>query len=171
MASMGSLPCLNTGTFRAKSCGENSDDKVIHTVEINMVTLVVEIKSSEISSDELDKETRSSDGLQPKQEDLSCVHALNGLHLHEIHVVPNVHQTCCRSEAGGRSSTRSRKLPEEAKYHQLMCSDELYKFCDGTLTSVRMVLHDIASNLRMEYFLKRQCSERDRTRSRIMIKK
>ncbi|GKB26357.1 hypothetical protein Tco_0865758 [Tanacetum coccineum] len=52
-----------------------------------------------------------------------------------------------------------------------MCSDELYMFCDGTLTSIRMVLHDIASNLRMEYFPKRRCSERDMTRSRIMIKK
>ncbi|GJR51876.1 hypothetical protein Tco_1402397, partial [Tanacetum coccineum] len=63
---------------------------VIHTIEIDMVTLVVEIKSSEMSSDKLDKETGSSDGLQPKQADLSCVHALNGLHSHEIRVVPNV---------------------------------------------------------------------------------
>ncbi|GJR51877.1 hypothetical protein Tco_1402398 [Tanacetum coccineum] len=52
-----------------------------------------------------------------------------------------------------------------------MRSDEFYKFCDGTLTSVRIVLHDIASNLRMEYFPKRRCSERDMIRSRIMIKK
>ncbi|GJS21390.1 hypothetical protein Tco_0450022 [Tanacetum coccineum] len=34
-----------------------------------------------------DKETGSSDRLQPKQADLSCVHALNELHLHEIRVV------------------------------------------------------------------------------------
>ncbi|GKD28737.1 hypothetical protein Tco_1239515, partial [Tanacetum coccineum] len=53
-----------------------------------MVTLVVEIESSEMSSDELDKETGSSDGLQPKQADLSCVHALNGLHSHEIRIIP-----------------------------------------------------------------------------------
>ncbi|GJS77252.1 hypothetical protein Tco_0727133 [Tanacetum coccineum] len=52
-----------------------------------------------------------------------------------------------------------------------MRSDELYKFYDKMLTSVRMVLHDIASNLRMVYFPKRRCSERDKTRSRIMIKK
>ncbi|GJV86175.1 hypothetical protein Tco_1526073 [Tanacetum coccineum] len=44
-------------------------------------------------------------------------------------------------------------------------------FYDGTLTSVKMVLHDIAYNLRMEYFPKRRCSEQGRTRSRIMIKK
>ncbi|GKF91130.1 hypothetical protein Tco_0274831, partial [Tanacetum coccineum] len=30
---------------------------------------------------------------------------------------------------------------------RLIRSDELYKFCDGTLTSVRRVLHDIASSL------------------------
>nr|GEZ73410.1 hypothetical protein [Tanacetum cinerariifolium] len=54
-------------------------DKVIHTV--------VGIESFGMSSDEFDNETESSDGLQPKQADLSCVHALNVLHLHEIRVV------------------------------------------------------------------------------------
>nr|GEZ11685.1 hypothetical protein [Tanacetum cinerariifolium] len=63
-------------------------DKVIHTVEIDIVKLVVEIKSFRMSSDEFNKETESSDRLQPKQADLSCVHALNKLHLHEIRVVP-----------------------------------------------------------------------------------
>ncbi|GKE56368.1 hypothetical protein Tco_1495553 [Tanacetum coccineum] len=67
-------------------------DKVNHAVETNMVKLVVEIESFGISADELDKETRSFDGLQPKQADLSCVHALNEPHLHEIHVVPNKHE-------------------------------------------------------------------------------
>ncbi|GJV92555.1 hypothetical protein Tco_1540368 [Tanacetum coccineum] len=66
-------------------------DKVIHTVETDIVKLVVEIKSFDMSSDEFDKETRSSDGLQPKQADLSCVYALNEFHLHEIRVIPNVH--------------------------------------------------------------------------------
>ncbi|GJY94510.1 hypothetical protein Tco_0510871 [Tanacetum coccineum] len=45
-------------------------------------------ENSDCCLDEFDKETGSSDGLQPKQADLSCVHALNELHLHEIHVVP-----------------------------------------------------------------------------------
>nr|GEX66124.1 hypothetical protein [Tanacetum cinerariifolium] len=67
-------------------------DKVIHTAKIDMVKLVVEIKSFGMSDDELDKETGSSDGLQPKQADLSCVHALNEPHLHEIHVVPSKHK-------------------------------------------------------------------------------
>ncbi|GKD88165.1 hypothetical protein Tco_1363672 [Tanacetum coccineum] len=64
-------------------------DKVIHT---DIVKLVVEIKSFGMSSDEFDKETGSSDGLQPKQADLSSVHALNELHLHEIRVVPSKHE-------------------------------------------------------------------------------
>ncbi|GJT45582.1 hypothetical protein Tco_0954297 [Tanacetum coccineum] len=64
-------------------------DKVIHTVETDMVKLEVEIECFGMSFDEFDKETRSSDGLQPKQADLSCVHALNEPHLHEIHVFPS----------------------------------------------------------------------------------
>ncbi|GKA47237.1 hypothetical protein Tco_0740120 [Tanacetum coccineum] len=67
-------------------------DKVIHTMKTDIVKLVVETKSFGMSSDEFNKETGSSDGLQPKQEDLSCVHALNELHLHEIHVVPSKHE-------------------------------------------------------------------------------
>ncbi|GJW98531.1 hypothetical protein Tco_0180339 [Tanacetum coccineum] len=51
-----------------------------------------------------------------------------------------------------------------------MCSDELYKFSDGRLTSVRSVLHDIASNVRMDYLPKRRWSNLDKQRSRIMIK-
>ncbi|GKF04704.1 hypothetical protein Tco_0035372 [Tanacetum coccineum] len=67
-------------------------DKVIHTVETDIVKLVVEIESFGVSSDEFEKDTGSSDGLQPKQADLSCVHALNEPHLHGIHVVPNKHE-------------------------------------------------------------------------------
>ncbi|GJQ89708.1 hypothetical protein Tco_0000847 [Tanacetum coccineum] len=67
-------------------------DKVIHTVETDIVKLVVEIESFDMSSDEFDKETGSSNGLQPKQANLSCVHALNELHLHEIRVVPSKHE-------------------------------------------------------------------------------
>nr|GFB26187.1 hypothetical protein [Tanacetum cinerariifolium] len=42
-------------------------DKVSHTKEIDIVKLVVEIKSFGMSADESDKETGSSDGLQPKK--------------------------------------------------------------------------------------------------------
>nr|GFA54990.1 hypothetical protein [Tanacetum cinerariifolium] len=38
-----------------------------------------------------DKETGSSDGLQPNQPKLSYVHAFNKQHLHETHVVPSTH--------------------------------------------------------------------------------
>ncbi|GKE66431.1 hypothetical protein Tco_1520592 [Tanacetum coccineum] len=54
--------------------------------------------------------------------------------------------------------------------NRLMRSDELYKFCDGTLSTVRRVLHDIASSLEMDYLLKIRWSKLDRKRSRIMIK-
>nr|GFC18274.1 hypothetical protein [Tanacetum cinerariifolium] len=62
-------------------------DKVIHTAKTDMMKVVVEIECFDISFDEFDKETRSSDGLQPKQADLSCVRALNEHNLHEIYVV------------------------------------------------------------------------------------
>ncbi|GKF95418.1 hypothetical protein Tco_0288153, partial [Tanacetum coccineum] len=65
MASMGLSPCLNTRTVRP---------------DFGM------------SSDKFDKETGSSDGLQPKQADLSCAHVLNELHLHEIRVLPSKHE-------------------------------------------------------------------------------
>nr|GEU51661.1 hypothetical protein [Tanacetum cinerariifolium] len=42
---------------------------------------------------------------------------------------------------------------------------ELYKFYDGTFTSVRNVLNDITNNLRMEYLPKRRWSNLDRKRS------
>ncbi|GJT30971.1 hypothetical protein Tco_0911246, partial [Tanacetum coccineum] len=67
-------------------------DNVIHTVETGIVKLMVEIKSFGMSSNEFNKETGLSDGLQPKQPDLNCIHALNELHLHETHVVPSNHE-------------------------------------------------------------------------------
>nr|GEW44169.1 retrovirus-related Pol polyprotein from transposon TNT 1-94 [Tanacetum cinerariifolium] len=59
---------------------------------------------------------------------------------------------------------------DKYKRNRLMRSDELYKFCAGTLTSVRNVLHDIANNLRMEYLPKRKWSNLERKRFRVMIK-
>ncbi|GKA21914.1 hypothetical protein Tco_0707876 [Tanacetum coccineum] len=59
---------------------------------------------------------------------------------------------------------------DKLKRNRLMSSDELYKFCDGTLTSVRRVLHDITSSLEMDYLPKRTWSKLDRKRSRIIIK-
>ncbi|GJW46426.1 hypothetical protein Tco_0078072 [Tanacetum coccineum] len=59
---------------------------------------------------------------------------------------------------------------DKYKRNRLMHADELYKFSDGTLTSVRTVLHDIAFNMRMDYLPKRRWSKLDRKRSRNMIK-
>ncbi|GJX17585.1 hypothetical protein Tco_0218417 [Tanacetum coccineum] len=53
---------------------------------------------------------------------------------------------------------------------KLMRTDEVYKFSDGTLTFVRTILHDIASNLRMDYLLKKRWTSLDRKRSLVMIK-
>ncbi|GJZ70938.1 hypothetical protein Tco_0634789, partial [Tanacetum coccineum] len=63
-----------------------------HTVETDIVKLVVEIESFGMSFDEFDKETGSSDRLQPKQADMNYVHALIELHLHEIRVVLSKHE-------------------------------------------------------------------------------
>ncbi|GJZ68832.1 hypothetical protein Tco_0632382 [Tanacetum coccineum] len=77
MASMGSLLFWNTGTIRPESGWENSEvliidclsivetDKVNHAMETDIVKLVVEIESFGMNFDEFDKETGSSDGLQP----------------------------------------------------------------------------------------------------------
>nr|GFB67947.1 hypothetical protein [Tanacetum cinerariifolium] len=67
-------------------------NKVIHTAKTDMEKLMVEIESFGLIVDELDMETGSSNRLQLKQVDLSCIHALNKPHLHEIHVVPSKHE-------------------------------------------------------------------------------
>ncbi|GJU39570.1 hypothetical protein Tco_1192527 [Tanacetum coccineum] len=59
---------------------------------------------------------------------------------------------------------------DKFKRNRLMRSYELYKFCGGTISFVHTVLHDIASNLRMDYLPKRKWSNLDRQRSCIMIK-
>ncbi|GJV40482.1 hypothetical protein Tco_1418922 [Tanacetum coccineum] len=59
---------------------------------------------------------------------------------------------------------------DKLKRNKLMRSDELYKLCDGILTSVRRVLYDIASSLEMDYLPKRKWSKLNRKSSCIMIK-
>nr|GEV00526.1 hypothetical protein [Tanacetum cinerariifolium] len=72
--------------------GYRESDMVIHTAKTEMMRLVVEIKYVDMNADEFDKETGSSDQLQPEQVDLNCVHALNEPHLHEIRVVLSKHE-------------------------------------------------------------------------------
>nr|GEW15375.1 hypothetical protein [Tanacetum cinerariifolium] len=59
---------------------------------------------------------------------------------------------------------------DKYKRNRLMCSNELYKLCDGTLSSVRSVLNDIASNLEMDYLPKIHWSKLEMKRSHIMVK-
>nr|GEY74922.1 ribonuclease H-like domain-containing protein [Tanacetum cinerariifolium] len=66
---------LSRSSAKAEYKGVAKTDMVIHTIETNIVRHVDEIESFGKSSDEFDKETRSSNGLLPKQADLSCVHA------------------------------------------------------------------------------------------------
>ncbi|GJR16983.1 hypothetical protein Tco_0965510 [Tanacetum coccineum] len=54
--------------------------------------------------------------------------------------------------------------------NKLMCSDELYKFSDGTLTRLRSSLDDITKNIRMKYLPKRRWSSLEKKRAHIMIK-
>ncbi|GJT22125.1 hypothetical protein Tco_0892062 [Tanacetum coccineum] len=64
-------------------------DESIQT-EIEMVNTTVEIEDQCMKTDQIDKETMSSDGMQSKQADVSCIHALNEHHWHEICVILNV---------------------------------------------------------------------------------
>nr|GEV96167.1 hypothetical protein [Tanacetum cinerariifolium] len=141
MASMGSSPCLNTETVRPESSGRNSEvlmtnflsivetDKVNHTVEIDIVKLVVEIESFGMSADELDKETGSSDGLQPKQANLSCVHALNELHLHEIYVFLSTHEV-------DHPSIEENGVTRPNKYSELSPTEAIQADCDVKATNI-----------------------------------
>nr|GFA00029.1 hypothetical protein [Tanacetum cinerariifolium] len=81
----------------------------------------------------------------------------------------------------GRSSSRkyttSTTKTKAAKYDDIQGIEDMVpslwspaKFSDGTLTSVRFVLYDIASNLRIDYLPKKRCNKLDKQRSRIMIK-
>ncbi|GKE84251.1 hypothetical protein Tco_1557993, partial [Tanacetum coccineum] len=67
-------------------------DKVNHTVEMDMLKLVVEVECFGKCVDEFDKVTVLFGEMQLKQEDRSYVHASNELHLHVVHVVPSKHE-------------------------------------------------------------------------------
>ncbi|GJZ66779.1 hypothetical protein Tco_0630019 [Tanacetum coccineum] len=53
--------------------------------------------------------------------------------------------------------------------NRLMCTDELHKFSDGTLDSVRTALYGITLGIRMEYLPKKKWSRLDKQRARVMI--
>ncbi|GJZ80441.1 hypothetical protein Tco_0645435 [Tanacetum coccineum] len=64
-------------------------DKVNHTVEMDMLKLVVEVECFGMCVDEFDKVTVLFSEMQLKQEDRSYVNASNELHMHVVHVVPS----------------------------------------------------------------------------------
>ncbi|GJS58657.1 hypothetical protein Tco_0653441 [Tanacetum coccineum] len=63
-------------------------DKVNHTVEMDMLKLVVKVECFGKCVDEFDKVTVLFGEMQLKQEDRSYIHASNELHLHVVHIVP-----------------------------------------------------------------------------------
>nr|GEV45076.1 hypothetical protein [Tanacetum cinerariifolium] len=85
-------------------------------------------------------------------------------------IVQRKDQTLHKFKEGDFPRLNLHDIKDLLKRNTLMRSNEIYKFCDRTLTSVRNVLHDFANNLRMEYLPKRKWSNLDIKRSRIMIK-
>nr|GEV90788.1 hypothetical protein [Tanacetum cinerariifolium] len=79
--------------------------------------------------------------------------------------------------ACGRSSTGSRKLPEEAQPYQarhdkknrLMRIDELHKFSDETLNDVRNALDDRLKGIRMQYLPQTIWRKGDKDKAAAMI--
>ncbi|GJY96859.1 hypothetical protein Tco_0513769 [Tanacetum coccineum] len=67
-------------------------DKVNHTVEMDMLKLVVEVECFGKYVDEFDKVIVLFGDMQLKQEDRSYVYASNELHLHVVHVFPSEHE-------------------------------------------------------------------------------
>ncbi|GJS53549.1 hypothetical protein Tco_0626911 [Tanacetum coccineum] len=84
---------------------------------------------------------------------------------------------CCKTRLNLRKRTACTAYsdPQGVIYvdqnnrNRLMCTDELHKFSDGTLDSVRTALHDITSGIRMEYLPKKKWSRLDKKRARVMI--
>nr|GFC20353.1 hypothetical protein [Tanacetum cinerariifolium] len=62
-------------------------DMLLHMVTTDMKLLVVEIEIDDITADDVDKVSCSTDVEKSKQVDLKFAHSLIELHLHDIHVV------------------------------------------------------------------------------------
>nr|GFB84700.1 hypothetical protein [Tanacetum cinerariifolium] len=106
--------------------------------------------------------------------DLKIVEWHNYKHLDWI---SDVYEEYHHSAACERSSTGSRKLPEEAqpykarhdKKNRLIRIDELHKFSDGTLNDVRNALDDRLKGIRMQYLPTTIWRKRDKDRAAAMI--
>nr|GFC72529.1 hypothetical protein [Tanacetum cinerariifolium] len=65
---------------------------LLHMVTTDMKLLVVEIEIDDITADDVDKVSCSTDVEKSKQVDLKFTHASIELHLHDIHVVQDKHE-------------------------------------------------------------------------------
>nr|GEY86138.1 hypothetical protein [Tanacetum cinerariifolium] len=135
--------------------------KVIHNVEIDIVKFVVEIESVGISSDDFDKETGSSDELKPKQADLSCIHALNELHLHEICVVLKTIVDKKESSKQGRKIIDA-EVNLENVYNLDMAHEE---------TVLRIVFHDMEESTTRTASLKSQVKDKGKAKQSDAVRK
>nr|GFA73494.1 hypothetical protein [Tanacetum cinerariifolium] len=113
-----------------------------------MMKLVVEIECVGMSADAFDKETGSSDGLQPEQADLNCVHsgqadmscvrALNELHLHEIRVFPSMHE----ADQFIWPTIEENGMTRPRKYSELSFTDAVQPDCDVKVLALNHFLCD-----------------------------
>nr|GEX89319.1 hypothetical protein [Tanacetum cinerariifolium] len=67
-------------------------DMLLHMVMTDMKLLIVEIEIDDITADDVDKVSCSTDVKKSKQVDLKFVHSSIVLHLHDIHVVQDKHE-------------------------------------------------------------------------------
>nr|GEU99952.1 hypothetical protein [Tanacetum cinerariifolium] len=98
-----------------------------------------------MSFDAFDKETGSSDGLQPKQVDLSCVHALNEPHLHEIML----------SQTPVEKVAKRQKLDEEVeelKRHLQLVPNDVYTEATPLARKVPVVDYEIIEQNNKPYY-------------------
>nr|GEU89537.1 hypothetical protein [Tanacetum cinerariifolium] len=67
-------------------------DMLLHMVTTDMKLLVVEIEIDDMTADDVDKVSWSTDVEKSKQVDLKVAHVSIELHLHDIHVVQDKHE-------------------------------------------------------------------------------
>nr|GFC67655.1 hypothetical protein [Tanacetum cinerariifolium] len=67
-------------------------DMLLHMVTTDMKLLVVEIEIDDMTADDVDKVSWSTDVEKSKQVDLKFDHASIELHLYDIHVVQDKHE-------------------------------------------------------------------------------
>nr|GFA95745.1 hypothetical protein [Tanacetum cinerariifolium] len=69
-----------------------SCDMLLHMVMTDMKLLVVQIEAVDITADDVDKVSCSTDVKRSKQVDLKFAHSSIKLHLHDIHVDQDKHE-------------------------------------------------------------------------------